>query len=162
MTCAKGMANGTPIGATITTKELAASFQGLPISTFGGNPVTSVAAKATIEFIEEEKLLENSAKMGDYFRSQLDELQQKYPLIGDVRGKGLMIGLELVKDRVTKEPAPEATNQLLERTRAHGLLIGKGGLYGNVIRLSPMLNIGKADVDEAVSILDRSFGEIQA
>jgi 4-aminobutyrate aminotransferase-like enzyme len=160
MTCAKGMANGSPIGATITTRELSASFQGLTISTFGGNPVTSVAAKATIEFIEEEKLLENSEKVGNYFRGKLDELQQKYPVIGDVRGKGLMLGLELVKNRETKEPAPEATSQLLERTREHGLLIGKGGLYGNVIRLSPMLNIGKADVDEAVRLLDKSFGEL--
>ena len=162
LTCAKGMANGAPIGATITTKELAASFQGLTISTFGGNPVTSVAAKATIEFIEEEKLLENSATVGDYFRGKLDELQRKYPVIGDVRGKGLMLGLELVKDRQTKEPAPAATTQLLERTREHGLLIGKGGLYNNVIRLSPMLNIGKTDVDEAVRILDKSLAEIQA
>ncbi len=162
MTCAKGMANGAPIGATITTKELAASFQGLTISTFGGNPVTSVAAKATIEFIEEEKLLENCRRpWATYFRGKLDELQQKYPLIGDVRGKGLMLALELVKDRETKEPAPEATAQLLERTRENGLLIGKGGLYGNVIRLSPMLNIAKADVDEAVRILDKSFSEIQ-
>jgi 4-aminobutyrate aminotransferase-like enzyme len=162
MTCAKGMANGAPIGATITTKELAASFQGLTISTFGGNPVTSVAAKATIEVIEEEKLLENSEKVGNYFRGKLEELQQKYPVIGDVRGKGLMLALELVKDRQTKEPAPEATNQLLERTRENGLLIGKGGLYGNVIRLSPMLNIGKADVDEAARLIDRSLAQIQA
>jgi 4-aminobutyrate aminotransferase len=160
MTCAKGMANGAPIGATITTKELSHSFQGLTISTFGGNPVTSVAAKATIEFIDEEKLLENAETVGNYFRAKLDELQQKHALIGDVRGKGLMLGLELVKDRATKDPAPEATNQLLERTREHGLLVGKGGLYGNVIRLSPMLNIGKADVDEAVGILDTSFAEI--
>ena len=162
MTCAKGMANGAPIGATITTKELAASFQGLTISTFGGNPVTSVAAKATIEFIEEENLLENAERMGSYFRGKLDELQEKYPVIGDVRGKGLMLGLELVKDRATKEPAAAATAQLLERTREHGLLVGKGGLYGNVIRLSPMLNIGKADVDEAVRILDKSLAGIQA
>ena len=87
--------------------------------------MTSVAAKATIEFIEEEKLLENADTVGTYFRGKLDELQQKYPVIGDVRGKGLMLGLELVKDRQTKEPAPVATNQLLERTREHGLLIGK-------------------------------------
>ena len=161
MTCAKGMANGTPIGATITTKELAASYQGLTISTFGGNPVTSVAAKATIEFIEEENLLQNSQTVGNYLRGKLDELQQKYAVIGDVRGKGLMLGIELVKDRQTKEPAPEATAQLLEGTREHGLLIGKGGLYNNVIRLSPMLNISKADVDEAARILDQSFAEIQ-
>jgi 4-aminobutyrate aminotransferase len=161
MTCAKGMANGAPIGATITTKELAASFQGLTISTFGGNPVTSVAARATIELIEEEKLLENADAMGRYFRGHLEELQKKHALIGDVRGKGLMQALELVKDRATKEPTPEATAQLLERTRENGLLIGKGGLAGNVIRLSPMLNIGKADVDEAIRILDKSLSEVR-
>ena len=161
MTCAKGMANGAPIGATITTKELAASYQGLTISTFGGNPVTSVAAKATIEFIEEEKLLENADTMGAYFRGKLEELQQKYPVIGDVRGKGLMLALELVKDRETKEPAPEAATQLLERTRDNGLLIGKGGLYSNVIRLSPMLNIAKSDVDEAGRLLDKSLAEVR-
>jgi 4-aminobutyrate aminotransferase len=161
MTCAKGMANGAPIGATITTKELAASFQGLTISTFGGNPVTSVAAHATIEVIEEERLVENADTMGRYFRGKLEELQQKYPVIGDVRGKGLMQALELVKDRATKEPAAEATAQLLERARENGLLIGKGGMYGNVIRLSPMLNITKPDVDDAIRILDTSLSEVR-
>jgi 4-aminobutyrate aminotransferase-like enzyme len=161
MTCAKGMANGAPIGATITTKELAASFQGLTISTFGGNPVTSVAARATIEVIEEERLVENAETVGRHFRGKLEELQQKYPVIGDVRGKGLMQALELVKDRATKEPATEATAQLMERARENGLLIGKGGMYGNVIRLSPMLNITKPDVDEAIRILDTSFSEVR-
>jgi 4-aminobutyrate aminotransferase-like enzyme len=161
MTCAKGMANGAPIGATITTKELAASFQGLTISTFGGNPVTSVAARATIEVIEEERLLENADTVGRYFRGKLEELQQKYSVIGDVRGKGLMLALELVKDRATKEPAIEATAQLLERARDNGLLIGKGGMYSNVIRLSPMLNISKSDVDEAIRILDTSLSEVR-
>jgi 4-aminobutyrate aminotransferase-like enzyme len=161
MTCAKGMANGAPIGATITTKELAASFRGLTISTFGGNPVTSVAARATIEVIEEERLVENAETVGRYFRDKLEELQQKYPVIGDVRGKGLMQALELVKDRATKEPATEATAQLMERARENGLLIGKGGMYGNVIRLSPMLNITKPDVDEAIRILDTSFSEVR-
>jgi 4-aminobutyrate aminotransferase-like enzyme len=161
MTCAKGMANGAPIGATITTKELSASFQGLTISTFGGNPVTSVAARATIEVIEEERLVENAETMGRYFRGKLEELQQKYPVIGDVRGKGLMQALELVRDRATKEPATEATAQLMERARENGLLIGKGGMYGNVIRLSPMLNITKPDVDEAIRILDKSLAEVR-
>jgi 4-aminobutyrate aminotransferase len=161
ITCAKGMGNGVPIGATVTTAELAASYRGLNISTFGGNPVTSVAARATIEVIEEENLRENAATVGAYFRASLENLQQKYPLIGDVRGKGLMQGLELVKDRVTKEPAPEATAQLMERARENGLLIGKGGLYGNVIRLSPMLNISQSDVDEAVRLLDKSFSEVR-
>jgi 4-aminobutyrate aminotransferase-like enzyme len=161
ITCAKGMANGVPIGATVTTSELAGAFQGLTISTFGGNPVTSVAARATIDVIEEEHLLENAQTVGRHFREQLEGLQAKYAVIGDVRGMGLMQALELVKDRVTKEPAPEATNQLLERTRENGLLIGKGGLYANVIRLSPMLNISRGDVDEAIRVLDKSFAEIR-
>jgi 4-aminobutyrate aminotransferase-like enzyme len=162
ITTAKGMGNGVPIGATITTAELANAFQGLTISTFGGNPVTSVAARATIQVIEEEQLLENSHTMGKHFREQLEMLKEKHQIIGDVRGMGLMQALELVKDRQTKEPAPEAAAQLMERTRAHGLLVGKGGLYGNVMRLAPMLNIGKADVDEAIKILDMALGEIRA
>ena len=161
ITCAKGMGNGVPIGATITTSELAGSFQGMTLSTFGGNPVTCVAARATIQVIEEEHLLENARSVGTYFRGKLNELQEKYTVIGDVRGMGLMQGLELVKDCKSKEPAPEALAQLLERTRENGLLIGKGGLYGNVVRLSPMLNISRADVDEAVRLLDKSFAEIR-
>jgi len=161
ITCAKGMANGAPVGATITTSELAGSFIGLTISTFGGNPVTAVAARATIEVIEEEKLLENAHTVGTYLRGKLDALKEKYPVIGDVRGMGLMQALELVKDRETKEPAPEATLQLMERARDNGLLIGKGGLYGNVIRLSPPLNIARADVDEAIGLLDKSLAEVR-
>jgi 4-aminobutyrate aminotransferase-like enzyme len=161
ITCAKGMGNGTPIGATVTTSEIAGGYQGLTISTFGGNPVASVAARATIDVIEEEHLLENACTVGNYFRAKLEELQDKHPLIGEVRGKGLMQGLELVRDRKTKEPAPEATAELLERTRNNGLLVGKGGLYGNVIRLSPMLNIDKDDVDEAIRLLDKSFAEVR-
>ncbi len=155
------MANGTPVGATVATPEIADAFQGLTISTFGGNPVTSVAARATIEVIEEENLLQNADVVGSYFRAKLDLLKDKYPVIGDVRGMGLMQGIELVKDRQTKEPAPEAANELLERARTNGLLIGKGGLFGNVIRLAPMLNIAKADVDEAIRLLDKSFSEVR-
>ncbi|HUA02061.1 MAG TPA: aspartate aminotransferase family protein [Candidatus Aquilonibacter sp.] len=161
ITCAKSMGNGVPVGATITTADLAGKFQGLTISTFGGNPVTSVAARAVIEVIEEENLRENTHVVGGYLRQQLEALQAKYPLIGEVRGLGLMQGLELVRDRKTKEPAPAETNQLLERARANGLLIGKGGLYANVIRLAPPMNISKADVDEAIRLLDKSLGEVK-
>jgi 4-aminobutyrate aminotransferase-like enzyme len=161
ITCAKGMANGAPVGATITTAELANSFQGLTISTFGGNPVSSVSARATIQVIEEENLLENASVVGAYFRAKLEELQQKHALIGEVRGMGLMQALELVKDRTTKEPAPQETVALMERARENGLLIGKGGLFGNVIRLAPMLSISKTDVDEAIRLLDRSFAEVR-
>ena len=106
LTSAKGMANGVPVGLTVTTPEIAAGFQGLNIATFGGNPVTCAAARATIELIEEEDLRENAHTVGNYFRAKLEELQQKYPLIGDVRGMGLMLCLAFVMDKKTKEPMP--------------------------------------------------------
>jgi 4-aminobutyrate aminotransferase-like enzyme len=161
ITCAKSMGNGAPVGATITTAEIADKFQGLNISTFGGNPVTSVAARAVIEVIEEENLRENTYVVGGYFRKRLEELQEKHKLIGDVRGMGMMQALELVKDRKTKEPAPEAASQLLERARDNGLLIGKGGLYNNVIRMAPPMNIAKTDVDEGIRLLDKSLSEVR-
>ncbi len=162
ITGAKGMANGTPVGLTIATPEIADSYKGLTISTFGGNPVTATASLATIQVIEEDNLLENVEKVGGYFQERLRELQEKHPLIGDVRGMGLMQGLEFVRDRATKEPAPQEANQFLDRCRANGLLIGKGGLWGSVIRLSPPLNIGTSDVDEAIAIMDKSLAEIAA
>jgi 4-aminobutyrate aminotransferase-like enzyme len=157
ITSAKGLANGTPIGVTMTRPQIADSFKGLQISTFGGNPVTSVAARATIAVMEEDDLKENSAMVGGYYRAKLEELQQKHPLMGEVRGMGLLQGIELVKDRQTKEPAPQETNRVMDEAKNRGLLIGKGGLYGNVLRTSPPLNIGKADVDEAIRILDEAF-----
>ena len=98
--------------------------------------------------------------VGEHFREGLEGLKDKYDLIGDVRGMGLMQALELVKDRNTKEPAPQETNPVLDEARRAGLIIGKGGLYGNAIRMSPPLNIGKADVDEAARILDESFAAL--
>ncbi|MGH9328597.1 MAG: aspartate aminotransferase family protein, partial [Terriglobia bacterium] len=162
LTAAKGMANGVPVGATMATPEVADAFQGMTISTFGGNPVTSVAARATIEVIEEEKLLDNAHEVGGHFRRRLEELKEKHLLIGDVRGMGLMQGMELVKNRKTKEPAPQETNAVMEHCKNDGLLIGKGGLYANVLRISPPLNVGKADVDDAIRILDKSLGEVKA
>ena len=162
LTAAKGMANGVPVGATVATPEVANAFQGMTISTFGGNPVSSAAARATIEVIEEDQLLDNAHEVGSYFRQKLEQLKEKHLLVGDVRGMGLMQGVELVKDRKTKEPAPQETNALMDRCKNNGLLIGKGGLYSNVLRISPPLNIGKADVDEAVRILDKSLGETES
>ncbi len=158
ITCAKGIANGAPMGATVATAEVADSFQGLTISTFGGNPVSCAAAQATIEVIEEENLVSNAQVVGDYLREKLEGLKEKYSLVGDVRGMGLMQGVELVREG--KEPAKQEILQVFEATRRRGLLIGKGGLYGNVIRISPPLNIGKADVDEAIRVLDQAFEEV--
>jgi len=160
ITCAKGIANGAPMGATVATPEVADSFQGLTISTFGGNPVSCAAAQATIEVMEEENLLQNSQVVGDYLRARLEDLQDKYPLIGDVRGMGLILGVELVREQ--KEPASQEILQVFEETKRRGLLIGKGGLYGNVIRIAPPLSISKADVDEAIRIFDQAFAEVSA
>src|SRR5437868_11704997 len=160
ITSAKSLGNGHPIGLTVARPEIADSFQGMTIATFGGNPVSSVTAKAVIDIIEEDDLRTNAAVVGQYFRDKLNELQDKHDIIGDVRGMGLMQALELVNDRDSKAPAAPATNALLEETRKRGLLIGKGGMYGNVIRMSPPLNISKADVDEAVRILDESFAAV--
>jgi 4-aminobutyrate aminotransferase-like enzyme len=159
ITAAKGLGNGVPVGLTVAKPEIADSFQGLTISTFGGNPVTSVTAKAVIDIIEEDDLRTNAAVVGDYFRKKLEELQAKHAIIGDVRGMGLMQALELVEDRTTKKPST-STNALMEEARKRGLLVGKGGFYGNVIRMSPPLNISKADVDEAARILDESFSAL--
>ena len=161
ITAAKGMANGSPIGATIATPEVADSLKSLTISTFGGNPVSARAAKATIDFIESEGLIENARVVGKYLRERLNELQDKYSLIGDVRGMGLMQGLELVKDRKTKQPAVDEMKRLMERAKDNGLILGKGGLYGNVIRISPALTCSHGDVDDAIRLLDRSFSQLR-
>jgi len=158
MTFAKGMANGVPIGATIARAEIADSMKGMSISTFGGNPVSSAAALATIQVIEEENLVENARVMGQRLREGLEGLKQKYPVIGDVRGMGLMQALELVGEN--KRPDAEAVRRLFERTRANGLLIGKGGLMGNVIRLTPPLNVTRDQVDQALKALDQSFAQM--
>ena len=162
MTGAKSLGNGVPVGVTMTRPEIAESFKGAQISTFGGNPVTSVACKAVIDVIDEEHLGENAHEVGGYFQQGLKGLQEKHQLIGDVRGMGCMQAIELVKDRKTKEPAVQETNRLLDEARKAGLLIGKGGLYGNVIRMSPPMNISKADVDEAVKMLDKALAATSA
>ena len=158
MTFAKGMANGVPIGATIATPEVADSMQGNTISTFGGNPVTCTAARATLEVIEEENLVENARVMGNRLREGLNELKDKYPIIGDVRGMGLMQGMELVGEK--KKPDTEGTKRLMELTRTHGLLVGKGGTFGNVLRVAPPLNVNKDEIDRALGDLDQSFGQL--
>jgi len=160
ITSAKGLANGVPVGVTMTRPEIAASFQGLQISTFGGNPVTSVAAKATLDLIEEDHLADNADVVGRYYREGLESLKAKFEPIGDVRGMGLLQAMEFVKDRVSKEPDAAMTNKFMEECRNRGLLVGKGGLSGNVVRTSPPLNISKSDVDEALKIMDEALTAI--
>jgi 4-aminobutyrate aminotransferase len=157
MTSAKGLANGSPIGLTVAKPAVADALKGVQISTFGGNPVTATAAKAVIDFIDENALRVNAAETGAHLRGKLEELQQKHTLIGDVRGMGLMQAIELVEDRESKQPAAAAVAAVMEAARENRILIGKGGLYGNVIRITPPLNISKSDVDEFILRLDASL-----
>ncbi|MES1260582.1 MAG: aspartate aminotransferase family protein [Acidobacteriota bacterium] len=157
ITSAKGLGNGLPIGVTMARPEVADAMQGVTISTFGGNPVVTTAAKAVLDYIEEQNLLRNTEETGAYLKSKLLELQGKHPLIGEVRGMGLLLALELVEDRKTKAPAAAATLRTMDAARENGILVGRGGLYGNVLRLSPPMNIGPADVDEFAARLDASL-----
>jgi alanine-glyoxylate transaminase/(R)-3-amino-2-methylpropionate-pyruvate transaminase len=162
MTMAKGIANGYPISAVITSSAIADSWKGGNISTFGGNPITSAAANATIEQIVDGKLVENAAAMGKLLREGLEGLKAKYGVIGDVRGRGLMQGIELVKDEKhgDRTPAADATSRLFEETKKRGLLVGRGGLYSNVVRVAPPLIVGKGEIDDALKVLDDSLAAI--
>jgi len=162
MTSAKGLGNGTPIGLTIARPEVADALQGATISTFGGNPVAATAAKAVIDFIEDHKLSINAAEVGAHLRAGLEELKAKHSIIGDVRGMGLMQAVELVEDRESKTPAAGHTAAVMEAARENRLLVGKGGFYGNVLRISPPMNISKSDVDEFLRLLAASFVRAQA
>ncbi len=159
MTFAKGMANGQPIGATLARADLADALKGLSISTFGGGPVSMAAALATIGVIEEERLMHNAQLLGERLKLGLTALAEKHRGIGDVRGLGLMQALELVKDRGTKEPDAAGATQLLEATRRRGLLVGKGGLFGNTMRIAPALTVNAAQVDEALALLGEALAE---
>lgn len=160
ITSAKGLANGFPIGLTAARPEVANGVKKLTISTFGGGPISTAAAKAVIDFIEEENLGNNAADVGAYLRGALESLQAKYPMIGDVRGMGLMQAVELVQDRASKIPATAETLRLMEAARDQRILIGRGGLAGNVIRISPPLNISRSDVDQFIGAFDASLAKV--
>jgi len=161
VTLAKGIGNGAPLAAVVTTPQIAATMtQKVHFNTFGGNPVVSAIGKAVLEVIEQEKLQENSLQLGNYILAGLEKLKGKHKVIGDVRGKGLMLGIEFVKDRATKEPGKEACAQAVENARELGLLLGKGGLWGQTIRFAPPMCITKADADFLLAVLDEAIGAV--
>jgi 4-aminobutyrate aminotransferase-like enzyme len=163
MTMAKGIANGLPLGATITTSSIADALVKNSISTFGGNPVSCAAANAVIEIVERDNLTANCERQGKILRDGLEMIQKKYPVkIGDVRGMGLMQAIELVVDETKndKTPDPKATDQFMEETKKRNLLVGRGGLHGNVIRISPPLNVTEKAVHEALQIIDDALSQM--
>lgn len=162
VTMAKGLGNGAPIGAVMMKTEVSDTLKGkMFFNTFGSDPYQTMQAKLTIEIIREEKLITNARAMGTYIVENLKGMMKTRKLIGDVRGRGLLLGIELVKDRTTKEYASAETAELMERCRKKGVLLGKGGLFGNVVRLAPPLTITRADCDRLLKAIDESLGEIE-
>jgi 4-aminobutyrate aminotransferase-like enzyme len=162
MVMAKGIANGFPVGATITRPEIAAGWTAKTISTFGGNPVSMAAAEATLDVMRREDTPGRCAERGRQLRAGLDALYEAYPWIGEVRGLGLMQAMELVEDRSTKTPAPERASALLEAAKAERLLLGLGGLHGQVIRFGPSMLVTEAEVDDGLGRLARACRRVGA
>jgi 4-aminobutyrate aminotransferase-like enzyme len=159
MTFAKGIANGAPVGCTVMTPEVAEAMSGLTLSTYGGNPVSMAQAYATIRYIEKHRLWENAEIQGARLRAFMDARGQRYDFIGDVRGMGLMQAFEMVEPG-TKDPNPAKANALVNAARERGLLIGKGGRWGNVIRIAPHLNVSAQDMDAGCGLLEHSLADI--
>ncbi len=162
VTMAKGLGNGAPIGAVTTRMDIAQSLtQRVHFNTFGGNPVSMAAGLAVLDIVDADGLQENSKVIGARLKKGFQKLQQSHHIIGDVRGMGLMLGVELVRDRGTKEPAKSEALDILEASREMGMLIGKGGLDGNTLRIKPPMCITAADADFALDVLDNAFSMVE-
>jgi len=155
---AKGIGNGVPLGAVTTRMEIAQALtQRIHFNTFGGNPVCMAAGLAVLDVIDEDGLQENSRVVGKKLKDGFRKLADNHQLIGDIRGMGLMLGVELVRDRKTKEPAKKETLAVLEAAREMGVLVGKGGLDGNVLRIKPPMCVTAEDADFTLDVLDRAL-----
>lgn len=161
VTMAKGIGNGCPLAAVVTTPKIAQSLVGkVHFNTFGGNPVVSAIGKAVLEVIERDNLQANALKMGNFILAGFNRLKEKHEIIGDVRGRGLMLGIELVKDRATRAPASAECARVLENARELGLLLGKGGLWGQTIRFAPPMCINQADAEFVLEVLGEALGAV--
>ncbi len=161
MCLAKGIASGFPLGAFIAREDVAGAFSpGDHLSTFGGSPVSCAAAMANIAVMQKEKLPENSAARGEELIGRLGRFAKDNKLVGDVRGRGLMIGVELVRDKASKEPAPDEAKKVRDLCRENGVLVGRGGPLANVIRLQPPLTITADQADQAASTLEKALSEV--
>lgn len=161
MAMAKGIADGFPLSGFIAREEVADAFKpGDHLSTFGGNPVSCAAALANIQVLEEEGLVQAAWEKGKWLMERLQELASKSHVVGEVRGKGLMIGLELVKDKHSKEPAAEEGKRVRQRCLEMGVLVGLGGTFGNVIRIQPPLVIEQGQMEQVLLVLSEALGEL--
>ncbi|MGQ9793591.1 MAG: aspartate aminotransferase family protein [Anaerolineae bacterium] len=158
----KALGNGIPLSAVVARKEILDAGVGLAIFTTAGNPLSCAAGLATVEAIEQEKMIENAAQVGDYLHQRLCVLRERHPLIGDVRGMGLMQGVELVRDRQSKTPAALEAAKVVYRAFELGLLIFYVGMFSNVLEITPPLILSEAEVDEGVAILDQALFDVEA
>lgn len=155
---AKGIGNGIPLGAVVARRELAEPMaQKFIFHTYGANPVACAAGRAVLQAIREDDMIANAARVGAALKGCMEELMQRHAVIGDVRGKGFMMAMELVRDRRSREPAPEATARVFEETREAGLVMSKSGTFKNVLRMTPPLCLPMADVPQIAAALDRAF-----
>jgi 4-aminobutyrate aminotransferase/(S)-3-amino-2-methylpropionate transaminase len=162
MCMAKGIADGFPLSAFIAPPAIADAFRpGEHLSTFGGNPVSCAAALANLEVMLRDDLPGRAARLGEIALERLHGMQRTHPLIGDVRGVGLMIGVELVSDRTAKIPAAKEATEVRRLSRERGVLVGVGGLYGNVIRIQPPLVISEDELGHALAVLDEALTQIE-
>ncbi len=163
VTMAKGIGNGVPLGACTTRPEIARVMKNrVHFNTFGGNPISMTQGLATLEVIDSEGIQQNALRVGKHLKDRLLDLQDRQPLIGEVRGMGLMLGVELVRDRQSKEPATTETADSLELCKERGLLIGKGGLAGNTLRIKPPMCLTRDDADFLVDCLDEVLTVLSA
>jgi len=162
MTMGKAIAGGLPLSACIAKADIGDAFEpGDHLSTFGGSPICCAAALANIEIFKEEHLTEQAAKEGEYLLKRLNEMKERHELIGDVRGKGLFVGIELVRDRKTKEPAVEETAKVKEEARKRGILVGSGGVKRCTIRFQPPLVITRGELDTMLTVIDGILSNIE-
>jgi 4-aminobutyrate aminotransferase-like enzyme/Ser/Thr protein kinase RdoA (MazF antagonist) len=163
VTIGKPVGNGYPLGVVITSPEILNAYinETELFSTFGGNPVACAAGMAVLDVIENENLMANAFKTGNYLKEGICALMDRHPLIGDVRGRGLIVGVELVKDRETKEPATKETDRMLDLMKENGVLVGDEGPYGNVIKIRPSLVFQEEHADILIKALDRSLKSLQ-
>lgn len=158
---AKGIANGFPMGAVVTTPAIAAALQRAShFNTFGGNPLASRVATAVLDVIADERLQDNCRRVGAHLMAGLGQLRDRHAVIGDVRGKGLMIGIEMVRDRESRRPLDaERFEDIWERCKDDGVLLGRGGASKNVFRITPPMCVSRADADQALEVFERAVRE---
>jgi 4-aminobutyrate aminotransferase-like enzyme len=162
ITMAKGMGNGIPLGGVTCTKEVAESMrEKVHFNTYGGNPISMMAGLSVVECIEKNNYVHNAKVMGDRLAAGFDKLVRDHKIVGEHRGKGLMRGLEIVKDKERREAAPQHVQKMMELCKDRGLLIGRGAMAANVIRIKPPLCIDKNDCDFILKTLGECFSIVE-